>query len=252
MIEEFNKQMNEKGWCVFADFVPTDLVSRMIYDIEKSYVRCRNIQIDNGIINTEFTVHHLIGQGQSFMDYLMLFEDLNKFTEEYFSGKYILNAFGGNLLRKGQSYANTIHRDIRSFSSSLPLMLNTIVMLDDFTMENGATWLMHKGHEWSDKPTESEFAKQSFQITGKSGDVVFFNSNMWHKAGENLTDKPRRSCTPMFTKPFYKQQFDYAQFCDAASSPWMKQILGWNSRVPATLNDWYQKKENRFYKGNQE
>ncbi len=187
------------------------------------------------------------------MDYLTIFEDLDEYTQSYFGGKYILNSFGGNLLRKGSSYANNIHRDIRSFSGSFPLMLNTIVMLDDFTMHNGATWLMHRGHIHADKPTEEDFIKSAFQVTGPAGSVVFFNSNLWHRSGENKTDKPRRSVTPMFTRPFFKPQFDYprARGYDYghAYSPWLRGVLGYDSRIPANLSEWYQKPENRMYKG---
>ncbi len=247
-IEDFNRQMIDRGWCVFEDFVPKNLIDRMLLDMTEAECRCRNIQMSNGLKNVEGTVHHLVGQGDSFVEYLKLFEDLNVFTEEYFGGKYILNAFGGNSLSKDSSYASDIHRDIRSFSGSLPLMLNTIVMLDDFTMSNGATWLMHRGHLFPDKPAEKEFDRHASQVIGKAGSVVFFNSNLWHRAGKNMTDSPRRSITPMFVRPFCKQQFDYTKFCYDNSSAWMKQILGWNSRTPATLSDWYQLPERRFYK----
>lgn len=250
-LNDFNRQMTERGWCIFPEFAPSHMVTDMSDALERCYDKCRKIQIANGLDNTEGTVHHLVGQEQVFIDYLQLFEDLNEYTESYFSGKYILNAMGGNILKKGMSYAGGIHRDIRSFSGSLPLMLNTMVMLTDFTHENGATWLMHRGHIQADKPTEEDFMKQAFQVTGKAGSVVFFNSNLWHKAGDNRTDKPRMLITPMFTKPFYKQQFDYTQFCDPLTEPWLQQILGWNSRTPETLDQWYQKKEDRFYKDGQ-
>lgn len=248
---DFLKQITSEGWCQFENFVPQDLVRRMLVDLESAYKVCCEIQIENGLHDTEGTCHHLIGQGDSFTDYLVLFEGLNEYVEQYFGGKYILNSFGGNLLTKGASYANNIHREIRSYSGTLPLMLNTLVMLDDFTFDNGATWLMRRGHFHSDKPTEQEFMKQAFQITGRAGDVVMWNSNLWHKAGENKTNRMRRSVTPEFTRPFMKQGFDYTQFCDDKSSPWIKQVLGWNSRVPQTLEQWYQPKENRWYKGDQ-
>jgi hypothetical protein len=254
-VEDFAKSMTRQGWYSFPEIVPTDLIERMRIGIEKSYVNCRELQTRANLPHTEGTVHHLIGQDDSFLDYLAWFESLNDYTEDYFQGKYILNAFGGNLLRKGMSYAANIHRDIRSFSGALPLMLNTIVMLDDFTMANGATYLMHRGHEWIDAPSEIEFSKSAFQITGKAGTVVFFNSNMWHKAGENTTDKARRSLTPMFSRPFYKPQFDYPRAVGYglgdSYSPYLKQVLGYDSRIPQSLTEWYVPKEKRMYKGNQ-
>ena len=250
-IDDFNRQMTDRGWCIFPEFINHGLVQRMIGDLEDAYVHCRQIQVENGLDKTEGTCHHILGLGGSFMDCLAEYEKLDEYFTEYFGGKYILNSFGGNLLSKGMSYANDIHRDIRSFSASLPLMLNTLVMLDDFTKENGATWLMDGGHWYKGKPSDPEFNKYAFQITGKAGSVAVWNSNLWHRAGENKTDKPRRSVTPELSRPFFKQGYDYTQFAEYDDSEWLKQILGCYSRTPATLSDWYKKPEERFYRGNQ-
>lgn len=250
-LDDFNRQMTNRGWCIFPDVIPTPLIERMRADIEKCYVRCRAIQLANGLDNTTHTVHHLIGREQSFMDCLSEYAQLDGYFDQYFQGKYILNSMGGNILTKGTSYANNIHREIRSFSGNLPLMLNTLCFLDDFTHENGATWLMHRGHIQSDKPTEEDFMKQAFQVTGKSGSIAVWNSNLWHRAGVNNTDKPRRSITPEFTKPFMKQGFDYTQFVTDNTSHYLKQVLGYYSRTPSTLDQWYQQPNERFYRSDQ-
>jgi ectoine hydroxylase-related dioxygenase (phytanoyl-CoA dioxygenase family) len=125
-------------------------------------------------------------------------------------------------------------------------------MLDDFTPENGATWLMHRGHEWPHKPTDEEFDDYKFQIIGKAGTMFVWNSNLWHRAGENKTDKPRRSVTPEFSKPFMKQGFDYPKVLPVPKSAYLRQVLGFNALVPASLNDWYQPRESRLYKDDQE
>lgn len=248
---EFLRQMTDKGWWIFPDFIGSSLIESMRDDLEKCYYNCRDIQIKNGVDNSEGTCHHLIGQADSFMDCLLQYEKVNFYLEDYFCGKYILNSFGGNILRKGMSYANDIHRDIRSFSGTIPLMLNTLVMLDDFTEENGATWLREGGHRWKDKPSENEFCKHAFQIVGSAGTLVVWNSNLWHRAGENKTDDTRRSVTPEFTKTFIKQGFDYPQFCNDETAPYLKQVMGYNSRTPSSLSDWYQPKEKRFYQDGQ-
>lgn len=254
-IKEFVNQMTVKGWYSFPNFVPTSLVERMRSDLEESYRMCRRIQKQNGIENTENTAHHIVGHAKSFMDYLTKFGELNSYVEAYFQGKYILNSFGGNILKKDSSYANRIHRDIRSYSENLPLMLNTIVFLDDFTEDNGATWLMERGHLLRDKPTQAEFDKHKFQILGKKGTVFIWNSNMWHQAGENKTEQPRRSITPEFSRPFIKPGFDYPRalgyHMGDSLSPYLQQVLGYNSKIPTNLDHWYRPVEKRFYKVDQ-
>lgn len=254
-LNEFQKQISERGYYIFPEFISHGLVLRMIADLEDAYTICRQIQVENGLDKTEGTCHHILGLGSSFMDCLVEYEKLDKYFTEYFCGKYILNSFGGNLLSKGMSYANDIHRDIRSFSASLPLMLNTLVMLDDFTEENGATWLMDGGHLYKGKPSEEEFNKYAFQITGKAGSVAVWNSNLWHRAGVNATDKPRRSLTPELTRPFMKQGFDYCSSIGeeniAVMPDYLRQVLGFYSRTSSTLQAWYQPENMRMYRSGQ-
>ena len=242
-----------RSWCVVENFVKPDLVQRMIDDIHLAELSCAQIQKLNGIPNTEGTVHHLIGQGHpSFMEYLNSFEQLRETVEDYLQGRFILHSFGGNILRKGESYANTIHRDIRSFRDGSPMVVNTILTLDDFTSDNGSTWIMP--YEQRDKPSEEYFAGNAVQMTAPAGSVILFNSNLWHRAGENKTDEPRRSITPMFSRPFVKPGFDYCRALGGDGgqyTPWMRQVLGYNARIPSTLGEWYQPPDKRFYKGSQ-
>lgn len=250
-LSEFNKNINDKGYVIFERFIDVSLVNDLLSDLESAYGQCRKIQLKNGIENAENTAHHLIGQGDSFMECLSRFEKMNNYLEAFFGGKYILNSFGGNLLKNGESYANAVHRDQRTYSDNFNLMLNTIIPLDDFSEENGATWLMDKGHEFPSKPTQSVFDIYKFQLTAPAGSLIMFNSNCWHQAGQNKTDKPRRSITPLFSRAFMKQGYDYPRALGYeyghAYSEYLQQVLGYKSRTPSDLSQWYQKKDSRYY-----
>ena len=253
----FEEKMKRDGWVVFDSFVEPGLVDRMRADMERAYGVCRAIQLKNGIAaNTEGTLHHLIGLGDSFMSYLDRMEALMPHMESYFRGKFILNSFGGNILKKSASYASAVHRDIRTYSGDLPLLLNTLVMLDDFTEDNGATYLMTGSHlDRAEKPTDEAFHARAGRAIGKAGSVLMFNSNLWHAAGVNTTTVPRRSVTPMFCKPFIKQQCDYPRVVGYdrmdALSDHQRQVLGYYARVPASLEEWYQPPDKRMYRPGQ-
>jgi Phytanoyl-CoA dioxygenase (PhyH) len=255
-VGEFDRLMDERGWVIFENVISKDLIGRMIEGIHKAYDTCRAIQVKNGIAaDTEFTVHHLIGQHDSFLEYLSV-PHIKPYVARYFAGKYILNSFGGAINSAySRSYAHRIHRDIRSYSGDLPLVLNTLVMFDDFTCDNGSTYLMPGGHRLAHKPSDQEFYSVAQRALGSAGSILMFNSNLWHAGGDNNTDKPRRSVTPMFCKPFVKPGFDYPRALgyDKADSfsPELRQILGYNARIPATLDEWYQPPEKRMYKPDQ-
>jgi hypothetical protein len=253
----FEAKMARDGWVVFDSFVGPELVERMRADLMRDYEICRGVQVKNGIAaNTEGTLHHLIGLGDSWLAYLDRMQALMPHMESYFRGKFILNSFGGNILKKSASYASAVHRDIRTYSGDLPLLMNTLVMLDDFTEDNGATYLMTGSHlDCVDKPSDEAFYARAGRAVGKAGSVLMFNSNLWHAAGVNTTNVARRSVTPMFCKPFMKQQCDYPRVLGHdrmdALTDHQRQILGYYARVPASLEEWYQPPERRMYRPGQ-
>ena len=255
-VEEFDSQMETTGWFLFEDVVDPALVKELIADLEQAYEIRRPIQIKNGVdANTEGTAHHLLADGKSFVEFLKR-AYLDEYLKSYFEGNYILNAYGGNLnLKKNFTYASNVHRDVRTYKREIKFLLNIIVMLDDFTLDNGATYLLGGSHLRQEKPSDDEFFTRAGRAVGKSGSIVFWDSNIWHAAGENKTELPRRSLSLIYSKPFMKQQFDYPRSVGyeniEALPEKFRQIVGYNARVPATLDEWYQPPEKRFYKKDQ-
>jgi ectoine hydroxylase-related dioxygenase (phytanoyl-CoA dioxygenase family) len=255
------EELKINGYTKFDSFFDLDFCDLINKSIDSSYEYCRKIQIQNGVDQiTDGTLHHLIATNDEI--YLEILEKITissnyQFIKDYFNGNFILNSYGGvKNLKSKPSYVSNIHRDIRFFSGNLPLMLNLLIMLDDFTLENGATFLLAESHLKEEKPSEDHFYANSHRAVGKKGDILFFDSNLWHAAGVNNTDTERRAITITFSKPFMKQQLDYSRaigydFIESKSEE-IKQILGFFSRVPSNLNEWYQLPNNRFYKNNQD
>ncbi|MBO9636803.1 phytanoyl-CoA dioxygenase family protein [Siphonobacter aquaeclarae] len=250
-LDTFREEMDTKGWVIFHEVLEDDFRRELIAAQDDATEKCRQVQIKNNVVNrTEGTSHHLVvfeGPFLKFVEEMPLHEYLTAYFD---NGPYILNSFGGVMNLKSElSYVGNVHRDIRTWSGDLHLMLNMLVMLDDFTAENGATWFLGGSHKYAEKPSDEEFFKDAKQAIAKKGSIVLFNSNVWHAAGVNKTNDIRRGLTPMFTKPFFKPQFDYPRHFgyDREFSPLAKQLLGYNARIPASLDEWYQVPEKRLY-----
>ena len=201
------------------------------------------------------------------MDYdLYQTEFLEKYCLEecvsgYLQGKFILDTFCANInLPFTPSYVTQVHRDSRRLPTYLqgegmPLMMNMLVMLDEFTEENGATYLLPRSHNLKEQPTDNEFYKQSVRIIGKPGTIVLFDSNCFHAAGLNETEHERMGLSLMFIKPFIKQQFDYPRSIGMENyeklSEHLRQVIGFHARIPASLTEWYQPLEKRMYRSTQ-
>ncbi len=246
----------DEGWTFARAVVDRDLLDRLRADLATAYQRCRQIQITNGIGDaTDGTVHHLPCFERSFVDFLECGYGEAELSS-FFGGPYIVNSYGGVLNLPGNlSYVGKVHRDLRTFSGDLPLMAQLLVMLDDFTEENGATYLLGRSHRMNAQPSDEEFFRGATRAIGPAGSIVVFNSNLWHAAGVNRSETPRRALTIVFTKPFMKQQLDYPRAIDRARvgalSPRLEQLLGYNARVPTSLDEWYQPPDKRLYKRDQ-
>jgi len=111
-------------------------------------------------------------------------------------------------------------------------------------------------HKIEEKPSDEYFHANAIKALGKAGDLLFFNSNVWHASSLNRSDAGRRAIPITFTKSLIKQLLDYPRALgydkmDSFSEE-MQQLLGYYARVPANLEEWYQPFEKRFYKKNQD
>ena len=248
--------LDRQGWVIRANAIDTAMLDRLSRDLASAYEWQREVQIRNGVgAGTDGTVHHLPLMAESFLQFLES-RACSELLDLFFDGPYILNTFGGVLnLPDNVSYVGNVHRDLRTYSGNVKLMAQLLVMLDDFTEENGATYLLDGSHRLPDKPTDEEFFAQARRALGRPGSVVLFNSNLWHAAGVNRSRAPRRALTLAFTKPFIKQQLDYPRALGYerrdSFSPRLRQLLGYNARIPTSLDEWYRPPSERLYQRDQ-
>ena len=74
----------------------------------------------------------------------------------------------------------------------------TIWMLDDFTTENGATYLVPRTHLTGKVPKDVLTDRTAphpdeIRAIGERGDLFIFNGHCWHAGGENRSDQTRRA-----------------------------------------------------------
>ncbi|WP_447651410.1 phytanoyl-CoA dioxygenase family protein [Pseudomonas abietaniphila] len=259
MIEFARKDLRENGYGCLPALIDHEWLVRLREDLAASIERCRRVQLENGITQrTEQTAHHIPETDNGFIDLLGRFGEWGviELLQEMLGGPAILNSFGGlNNLNSTNAYVRNVHRDVRSWSAESIQMAQVLVLLDDFTADNGATLFLAGSHRTPDKPADAEFESTASKALGKAGSLYLFDSRIWHAAGVNLTEGPRRCLTLTFTRSYLKPQFDYCRalgeaFCQKQTSD-IQQLLGWYARTPSNLHEWYQPEDQRFYRKNQ-
>jgi ectoine hydroxylase-related dioxygenase (phytanoyl-CoA dioxygenase family) len=103
-----------------------------------------------------------------------------------------------DLQRQGpqsRSSERSWHRDFR-FPGDTPLSINTLLFIDDMTLEKGPTRVLpgsHRGEAWPDRGSVNEPIKGEVAVTCPAGSAIFINGAIWHTGGRNGSEGLRRS-----------------------------------------------------------
>lgn len=261
MTSNQSQELKDYGYTIIRNQINNKWLNLLSAAIDTAFLEHRNIQLsNNNDIKSGGVALHVLLSNPRFIKFLQsLIENgfIQSLQDNFFHSNCILNSFSAlNNLPNQPNFSAIVHRDLRFYSGDFPIMLNCLIMIDDFTIENGGTYLLPKSHLEERKPTDTEFFSNAIQATGKRGDILIFNANVWHSSAPNITQNDRRAIPFTVSKSFMKQLLDYPRAIgyDKMDSFTLElqQLLGYHSRVPASLDEWYQPEDKRFYKKNQD
>jgi hypothetical protein len=154
--------------------------------------------------------------------------------------------------RGGKNFASRIHVDCPRLIPNYPTNLGIVILVDDFTAANGATWYLPASHERLEPPDQSEFCDNSKRLIAGSGSVWYVNPRLWHSAGVNQTRKWRHSIGINMCRPYIKQRLDIPRLLKdqdlSRFSESSLQKLGFFSQPPTSLDDYYAPIEERTFR----
>jgi len=255
------KQLKDIGYVVLKKAVVKSWVDELRVSIDKSFQEHEETRkiTQNEIKNNGVALHVLLSNPVylKFLEYFISTNIVSELKEEYFGANCILNSFSAlNNLPYQPNFSAIVHRDLRFYSHNLPVMVNCLLMVDKFTIKNGGTYLLPYSHLKEEKPSDEYFFKHAIQITGESGDLLIFDSNVWHSSAPNKTNNDRRAIPITISRSFMKQLLDYPRALGFERmeefSEDLQQFLGYHSRVPSSLEEWYLPENKRFYRKNQD
>ena len=121
---------------------------------------------------------------------------------------------------------------------AIPMAIAIGWMLDDFTVENGATRVVPGTHLSGRKPSWTyDSVEGELALTAAAGSLAVWFSQTWHRAGTNLTDGPRRAVLGNFICAWIKPFTDFTRSIPAEVvdrySPRARYLLGWSAFGPA-------------------
>ncbi len=152
-------------------------------------------------------------------------------------------------------FQTTYHQDFPRVLNGYVASMNVLFAIDDFTRENGATWVVPRTHHTAERPTDETIRTFAVPVECPAGSMIVFDSTLWHAAGVNSSGRDRLAINHQFTRSWIKQQIDYVRALgDAAivaQPPRTQQLLGWYTRVVTSLDEYYRPAEERLYRKGQ-
>jgi ectoine hydroxylase-related dioxygenase (phytanoyl-CoA dioxygenase family) len=120
------------------------------------------------------------------------------------------------------------------------LNCQSTLMLDDFTVENGATRVAPGTQVHGRFPTAAAFEPIAEQTTGPAGSAMLMTGLLWHCAGVNRTDSPRVGILgqylPQFVKPMEDQRASVSAAVVERAGPELRSLLGIDDAYPQVLD----------------
>lgn len=157
-------------------------------------------------------------------------------------GKFILNQQNGVINPPGETYnQGAWHRDLpyQHYVSNTPLAVNALFCVDDFTKENGSTFVLPASHRAVNFPSEPYIQRNALQVEARSGQYILLDCMLFHSGGFNRTNMERRAVNHVFTIPYFKQQIKLPELMqNAALEPVQKEIFGFNYQEPISIDQY--------------
>ena len=254
-IENHLEELERNGYTILKKvFTKSDcnIAKRKIDKIYKKQIQEFKSEKNLELINEQNIVRSLFVYDNFFLKFLDA-KIQNDLLKKIFGKKFILNLQNSPVMQPhSKQYSAAWHRDLsyQHFVASRPIAISSVVSLDNSTKKNGATYLLPHSHRFETFPSKEYVKSHERQVPINAGDILVFDSLIYHRSGTNMTNQKRKIIVNMFTLPFIKQQINYVKFLNGKFSNKKKYsyLLGYNSDVQDGVVQWRQRRADRFKK----
>jgi ectoine hydroxylase-related dioxygenase (phytanoyl-CoA dioxygenase family) len=202
-------------------------------------------------LNENYTIRSPLAHGGNQFRKLALNDGLIAVLRDLIPGKFILNQQNGVINPPQETYnQGAWHRDLpyQHFVSSKPLAVNALFCVDDFTFENGATFVLPASHKSEAFPSENYINKNAIQVEAKAGSFILLDCMLFHAGGFNNSHSVRRAVNHVYTIPYFKQQIKIPNIInDSDLSSEEKDIFGFGYIEPCSIAEYLSVREGKEY-----
>jgi ectoine hydroxylase-related dioxygenase (phytanoyl-CoA dioxygenase family) len=231
--------------------------SSELKDISDEFNRTREYYIETfgesklRSLNEIHTIRSPLTHGGEAFLRLALNENLLLILKKLISGKFILNQQNGVINPPQETYnQGAWHRDLpyQHFVSTKPIAINALFCVDDFTLENGATFVLPASHKSEAFPSATYIQRNAIQVEAKAGSFILLDCMVFHAGGYNKTNLERRAVNHLYNIPYFKQQISIpTNMTNTKLSLEEKDLLGFNYLESMSISDFLSKRTGTKY-----
>jgi ectoine hydroxylase-related dioxygenase (phytanoyl-CoA dioxygenase family) len=206
------QQLDDQGYVVLEDCMPGELLQGLRERIHALLAE----EGDNA--GREFLqeahahrLANLIDKGDVFARAIVL-DEVIAYVRHVLGPDFKLSSLNARSADPNSDVGQPLHADMGAIADEKGFWVcNTVWMLDDFTVENGATRMIPGSHRWGKRPQEvlaDPLAPHPDEIllTGRAGSVAVMNAHMWHGGTANTTAAPRLAMHAFYCRSDKPQQ----------------------------------------------
>lgn len=243
MTADEERQLDEKGFVKLPGFCPPSLVEQLRNRVDELFA------VEGDQAGSEFRqeegarrLANCADKGPVFVDCIS-----NPVILEYvgcvLGPEFKLSSLNVRSANPHNGVSQPLHADMRAVADDRGYWVcNTVWLLDDFTLENGALRIVPGSHRWRKLPIEATADPQATHpdellITGTAGDVVVMNAHAWHGGTANRTPHPRRAMHGFYCRRDKPQQQYQKGLLRAESQARLTPAQRWVLALDDPLND---------------
>jgi len=247
--------VRHQGFAVLGDFLSPQLAEPMPGVLMKLIEDDLSTWGENPYYRDSWMVMNLMFRHELFVDVLNTTR-LREFAEPVIGKSAILYSFTSSSMPPSDSnFSRRIHVDSPRLIPAYPTNVGFVIPLTDFTANNGGTEVLPFSHTREEAPSVDEFTNHSIVIEAKVGQALMFNARLWHSGGVNQTVEPRHALTINMCRSFMRQHFDFSRMVnrlfEKSASRQAYSLIGWDVRMPSSLDEYYVHEDDRLYRPNQ-
>ena len=243
-------ELERNGYTLIPDFLDASRLEQVnaLFDAMLGSHQGRN----NFEGNRTERIYTLVARHRVFQD---IVEDsrILSLCDALFMPNYLLTASQAIVINPGET-PQPWHTDDSFYPIPRPrpmVSLSTIVAVEDFTVDNGATEVIPGSHLWSDdqiegnyrsgeSETDAGFAQRlrglAQPVLMPAGTCIVFAGTLLHRGGANIGNGTRRAFSNQYCEPWARPQENFylaippAQVADM--SPTVQSLLGYSIHPP--------------------